>query len=374
MKPIIMDVDTGIDDMMAIAYAAHSPELQLLGVTTLFGNVTEAEATRNTLYVLELLGRSDVPVYAGADKPLTRTKDAYAKHVHGEDGLGGALGDARPAGHASDAMSAAAFMAEQARHLPGQLTIIAVGPLTNLALAIKQDPDFTRLVGRVIVMGGAVTVPGNVTPYAEANIRSDPEAAELVFSAGLPLTLVGLDVTMKTLLPRARLQEWRDKDTKLSYFMADATDFYMDAYENFAPGIGGCALHDPLAVGMAIDPAFCRTEPMQVAVDTQGQDTAGRTYAAGQGATDRRDSEEREPASPGDAEERGMTSPGDAEGRGMTSPGDAEGRRHSSDAGSGGGPDARRPIDVCLEVDADRFLEHFMSRVAGSARQRNATD
>lgn len=309
MKPMILDVDTGIDDMMAIAYATHSPELKLIGITTLFGNVTVEEATRNTLYVLELLGSEDVPVHAGADKPLARNKDSYAKHVHGEDGLGGALLDALPRGRA-ESLTAAQFMVEQARRMPGQLNIVAVGPMTNLAMAIRLDPEFVKLVGQVVIMGGAVTVPGNVTAHAEANIHSDPEAAEFVFGSGLPIKLVGLDVTMKTLLPRARLQEWRDKDSKMSHFLADATDFYIDAYERFSPGIGGCALHDPLAVGMVIDPTFCRTESMPVRVVTEERDTAGQTYA------DR----------------------------------DAI-------------PDERPSIEVCLEVDADRFLEHFMSRV-----------
>ncbi|MBW5449090.1 nucleoside hydrolase [Cohnella sp. CFH 77786] len=310
MKPIILDVDTGVDDSLAIAYAAHSPELRLLGLTTCFGNVSVEEATRNSLYVLEQLGREDVPVHAGAGKPFFRHNfKGYAKHVHGEDGLGGALGDAMPKGKAAP-LGASRFMVEQARQLPGELTIIAVGPLTNLALAVMMDPDFASLVGRVVIMGGAVTVPGNVTGQAEANILSDPEAAEFVFRSGLPITMVGLDVTMKTLLPRSRLREWRDKDTKLSRFLADAADFYIDFYERANPGIGGCALHDPLAVGVVIDPTFCRTEEMHVQVDTEGLLSTGRTIA------DRR----AKPAHP---------------------------------------PNAK----VCLEVDADRFLAHFMSRV-----------
>lgn len=305
MKPIILDVDTGIDDAMAIAYAVRSPELRLLGVTTLFGNVSVEEATRNSLFVLELLGRRDVPVHAGARKPLVRPElKEYAKWVHGEDGLGGAL-RGEPQGRAGD-LSAAQFMVEQVRRFPGEVTIVAVGPMTNLAQAIQADPDFVRLVGHVVVMGGAVTVPGNVTAHAEANIYSDPEAAAFVFRSGIPLTMVGLDVTMQTLLPRARLEEWHRKDDEVAKFLAQAADFYMNAYEAWSPGIGGCALHDPLAVGVVIDPAFCRTEKMRVEVVTEGERT-GETVG-----------------------ERSALTPS---------------------------------INVCLEVDADRFLQHFTSRI-----------
>lgn len=307
MKSIILDVDTGIDDAMAMAYAARSPELHLLGVTTLFGNVSMEEATRNSLYMLELLGREDVPVYAGADKPIARPGRGYAKQVHGEDGLGGAL-NGEPKGRAGS-MTAAQFMVEQVRRLPGEVTIIAVGPMTNLAQAIVADPDFVRLVGQVVIMGGAVTVPGNVTAHAEANIYSDPEAAAFVFRSGLPLTLVGLDVTMQTLLPRTRLAEWQHSGDSVAQFLAKATNFYMNAYETWSPGIGGCALHDPLAVGMVVDPTLCRTEQMHVEVITEGEMT-GKTV----------------------------------------------GEQHASTP----------PINVCLDVDADRFLQHFMSRTGSN--------
>jgi purine nucleosidase len=310
MKPIILDVDTGIDDTLAIAYAAHSPELRLLGLTTSFGNVSVEEATRNSLFVLEQLGREDLPVYAGASVPFFRQKGmGDAKEIHGEDGLGGALRDALPKGRAGS-LTASQFMVDQVRSMPGQVTIIAVGPMTNLALAIMMDKDFVKLVDKVVIMGGAVTVPGNSTAHAEANIYSDPEAAEFVFRSGLPITMVGLDVTMKTLLPRTRLQEWRNKDSKLAQLLADATDFYMNAYETWSPGIGGCALHDPLAVGIVIDPSFCRTEAMHIEVDVEGLHSIGRTVA----------------------DQRSIA--------------------------------AKPPnVNVCLEVDEKRFLEHFMSRV-----------
>lgn len=303
MIPVILDVDTGIDDALAIAYAVRSPELELIGVTTCFGNIPVEEATRNSLAVLERL-RCDAPVIAGADRPLGGPKrGGYPRHIHGDNGLGN-VRFAAPVRRAQDG-HAADFIIEQVRKRPGQVTLIAVGPLTNLAIALRKDPEIAAGIGRVVVMGGAVRVPGNVTPHAEANIRADPEAAAIVLDARLPLTLVGLDVTMKTLLPASRLQAWREKDPEAGAFFADMTAFYIDAYERAFPGIGGCALHDPLAVGVAIDPAFVREVPMHVRVVREGE-AAGRT------------------------EERPE-----------------------------GEPNAR----VCVDVDAERFVAHFLSRV-----------
>lgn len=305
MKPIILDVDTGIDDAMAIAYAAHSPELEILAITTCFGNITAEEATRNSLTVLEKLGKQ-VPVIQGAKETLCRgERDHYARTVHGEDGLGNTVQHAprgqAVVGHASD------FIIEQVKRRPHEITIISVGTLTNLALAIQKDPGIVPLIREVIVMGGAVTVPGNVTPYGEANIVADPEAAAFVFAAGLPLTLVGLDVTMQTLLPKSHLEAWRASGKAEGMFFADIAEFYMGAYESFYPGIGGCALHDPLAVGVAIDRSLVEAQPMRVTVVTEGEQT-GRTVGSFEG----------EPK-----------------------------------------------INVCLKVDADRFLAHFMDRIVG---------
>lgn len=308
MKPIILDVDTGIDDALAIAYAVRSPELDMLGVTTCFGNVTVAEATRNTLAVLEFLG-SEVPVIAGADKPLFRHRDKEKESfIHGEDGLGNAL-KKMPKRSASPGYGPH-FMIEQARSNPNKVTIITVGAMTNLALAIMQDPEIVHLVDNVIVMGGAVKRWGNVTQVAEANILADPEAAEYVFRSGIPITLVGLDVTMQTLLPYEKLQLWRDKNTELGRFFADMTEYYINAYSQLYPGVGGCGLHDPLAVGVAVDPSFVQTVPMHVQVDLHGELSLARTVA------DLRP----KPANPPN-------------------------------------------MNVCMEVDANRFLEHFLSRV-----------
>lgn len=301
-RPIILDVDTGVDDALAIAYAVRSPELDVLGITTTFGNITVEEATRNTLIVLEKLG-SEAPVVSGAAQPLSRTKSEYPRHIHGEQGLGGAKWD-EPKRKALPG-AAADFIIEQVRAREGRLTLVFVGPLTNLALALRKDPGIAGLVEQVVIMGGAVRAPGNVSPYAEANIYSDPEAADLVFRSGLPITLVGLDVTMKTLLPYSRVEAWREKSGEAGRFFADMTEFYIDFYEQGYPGIGGCALHDPLAVGVVIDPSFVNVERVRLVVDTEGE-TLART-----------------------AEQ----------------------------------PDGEPNAGVCFGVDAERFLEHFLSRV-----------
>jgi purine nucleosidase len=302
MKPVILDVDTGIDDALAIAYAVNSPEIELIGLTTCFGNGSIENTTRNTLVVLEHLGKS-VPVYTGADKPLSRSPKNFPTHVHGEDGLGNRVEKA-PVMEA-ESESAVDFIINQVKQRPHEITIVAVGPLTNLALAVQKEPEIVSLVKEVVIMGGAVFVKGNVTPYSEANVYADPHAAECVFSSGLPVTVVGLDVTMKTLLPHAVLVDWRAAGREVSDFFADMTSFYMQAYETFHPGIGGCALHDPLAVGVVIDPSFVKKEKWNVKVVLEGEEM-GRTVALSEG----------EPK-----------------------------------------------IQVCTQVEADRFLNHFLSRL-----------
>ncbi|MDR4890120.1 nucleoside hydrolase [Fredinandcohnia sp. QZ13] len=301
MKKIIFDVDTGIDDAMAIAYAVNSPELEILGLTTSYGNVAVDEATRNTLAVLEKLGKR-IPVFAGSAKPLIReNREGFAKKVHGEDGLGNVL-DFEPAASA-ETQTAVDFIIEQVKNLPNEVTLIAVGPLTNLALALQKAPEIVEFVSEVVIMGGAVFVPGNATPHAEANIFTDPEAAKIVLSSGLPITLVGLDVTMQTLLPREKVDVWRGSE--VGDFFADMVSFYLDFYESANPGIGGCGLHDPLAVGVAIDPSLVKTKYIAVDVISEGRED-GRTIPV---------------------------------------------------------PEGNPKIHVCTEVDAPTFLDHFLKRV-----------
>lgn len=306
-KKVIIDVDTGIDDAMALSYAVHSPELEVCGVTTTFGNISVEEATRNTLQILELVGAGGIPVYQGASKPLVRELKEKAKLFHGENGLGN-IELPLPSG-APQSMTAAQYIVAAIESQPHEITLVTVGSMTNLALAIMAAPQIVSLVKRVVVMGGAVTVPGNRTPVAEANICADPEAASFVFQSGIPLTLVGLDVTMQTLLTREHLQQWRERDTKVSRFFADMCDVYMDAYAKVG-NVRGCGLHDPLAVGVVIDPTFVKTVPMHVQVDTSGSASDARTIG------DRR----KTPASPPN-------------------------------------------VDVCLEVDHERFVQHFLEFV-----------
>jgi purine nucleosidase len=308
---VIIDLDTGIDDALAMVYALHSPELEILGFTTCFGNHEVKTTTQNTLRVLELLKKEHIPVISGADKPLFRKElKGKATYIHGEDGLGNVnLPEPRTLPLQEHAVD---FITRTVNEHPNAVTIIILGTLTNLALSLMKDPSLAHKVKNVVIMGGAVLCPGNVTPVAEANIYADPEAAEFVFSSGIPITLVGLDVTMKTLLPRNYIEEWRKLDTPLNKFLVDITTFYINAYSNFYPSINGCALHDPLAIGVVIDPSFVKTESMYIQVDTEGEISKGRTI-----------------------------------------------------------PDLRpghpKPnMEVCVEVDSARFLDHFVNRLLGT--------
>ncbi|MDM5337564.1 nucleoside hydrolase [Fictibacillus enclensis] len=281
MKLTILDVDTGIDDALAIAYAVNSPELNILGITTGFGNVSADEATRNTLQVLQLLGRSDIPVIKGADQPFRRETTRHrAYEVHGKDGLGN-IGLPDPAAivpdtHASD------YIISMVKKYPNEVTLVTVGTQTNMALAIEKDPSIITMVKEVIIMGGAVTVPGNVTSYAEANFYADAEAADYVLRSGLPITLVGLDITMQTLLKRESLEDWRCRGIEIGTAFANMCSFYMDFYEKNNPHLGGCALHDPLAVAVAIEPSFIKTKTMQVHVSTD-EHTLGQSIGKATG-------------------------------------------------------------------------------------------
>jgi purine nucleosidase len=283
-EPLVIDVDTGIDDAFALLYACAHEGAQILGVSTVVGNVPLAAATRNTRAVLKLAGRADVPVWPGAPTVLSiSVRDA--SEVHGKTGLGHAVlpepEQQAQALHAVDSIIAAA------RAHAGRLTLCATGPLTNIALALMRDPELPRLVKRFVIMGGAYAEPGNVTPSAEFNIWHDPEAARIVFRAfggvgAAPVIAVGLDVTRKTIIDErdiasiaARLAG-KPHGAALTRFLEDASRFYFERMEKML-GRRIFTMHDPLAVAVALDPTLVETRQAAVDVETSGRLTTGAT-------------------------------------------------------------------------------------------------
>ncbi len=271
-KKIILDVDTGIDDAIGIILAATAPEIELLGITTVSGNIDLESATKNTQRVLKLLGMDKIGVYKGAESPLKR-KIRYAVEIHGASGMAGQLEEIEVV--YSEKKEAWTFYHEMAQKYPGEITLVMTGPQTNLAVALDQFPDLKSQFKEVIVMGGAVKEKGNESPAAEFNIAIDPEAAEIVFQSGMKVTMIGLDVTKKSLLRREHFSQLR-KDSPVAQFVMNVTNDYMERYFK-ANGIYGCSMHDPLAVTMAINPEFVKTEHLFVGVETQSQYCDGQT-------------------------------------------------------------------------------------------------
>ena len=270
MKAII-DTDPGVDDAMAIFYAASCPEIELLGLTTVFGNVTVEVATRNALHLVEMIGRP-IPVAQGRGAPLVDRPFEPASGIHGEHGFG-ALPAPAPAGRAV-AGDAVDFLIGQARAHKGELVLFPIGPLTNIAAAIQRDPDFARNVKSIYIMGGAVRAPGNITPFAEANIYHDPEAAQIVFDSGADVVLVGLDVTDRILLTRQHLAGLAEQSPKFGGFLAAIADFYIEVYAG--RGADGCSLHDPATIIAAVRPELFETVRGDVELRLDGE-TLGQT-------------------------------------------------------------------------------------------------
>lgn len=274
-RRVILDVDTGVDDALAIMLAVRSPELEVLGITTVSGNVPVAQCTANTLLTLEALEAPNVPVVSGAAVPLA--KEAFsAAEVHGTDGLGNVT--ARyPTPLRRATPGAVEFLLEMIRRFPEELTLVATGPLTNVAIAIQRDREAMRGVHGITVMGGAIRVPGNVGPTTEFNFAVDPEAAATVLGAGLPIRLVPLDVTERVVLSRAAVESAKGIG-KLQAFIRDMTAATM-AFHREHEGFDGMFLHDPLAVGVVADPSLVRAQSMAVAVERRGELTSGMAVA-----------------------------------------------------------------------------------------------
>lgn len=279
-RKVILDVDTGIDDALALLLAANSPELEILGVTCVAGNVTLGHVTRNTLAVLELAG-CDVPVAVGARKPLMSPLRT-ATYFHGSNGIADIELSAPKRGPIRE--DAANFLVRSVRQYPGEVTVVAVGPLTNIALAALRDPEFASNLASLVIMGGAVAYAGNVTAAAEANFSNDPEAAEAVVMSGAPVQLVDLAATGSTVLPFDWVEALRDKDLPpAAAFARQLLEFYGAAY--VSQGARGPVLHDPLVAALAADPSLATFVPLWLRVETAGNFTRGMSVGNFNGMT-----------------------------------------------------------------------------------------
>lgn len=272
---IIIDTDPGIDDAMAIFYAMAAPELEVIGLTTVFGNVAVDTATTNALRLVEIAGRADVPVCRGASRSLTRPFPGAATLVHGSDGQGDA-GLLSPR-HAEDPRRATQFIIESVMAHPGEITLVALGPLTNLALAVLERPEFARYVRQVVCMGGNVFVPGNASPAAEANVLSDPEATRIVLSQEWPVTMCGLDVTHRITMTPADMERIFTIPTRPAEHLARILPHYRAFYEANVTG-SGIFVHDSTTISYLLHPDAFETQTLALQVDTSDGISRGKLW------------------------------------------------------------------------------------------------
>jgi purine nucleosidase len=280
-RKVIIDTDPGTDDAMAIMLALNSPELDVRAFTVVPGNVTAAQGLENALKMISLANRCDIPVAGGAQHPLFQ-KLVTAEFWHGKNGLANIELPASKC--TADRRWGPDLIIEMVHAAPHEITLVPVGPLTNIALALEKDPSIVPLVKEVIIMGGSIS-GGNVNAAAEANIFNDPEAAQIVFQAGWPLTMVGLDVGDKTLLSRKHLEQLGKMHGPVNDFIYGIAKYLIELSEKF--GDTGTPMYDPLAVGVAIDPTIVKAPLMHVDVETVGVYTRGETVANRRGAIER---------------------------------------------------------------------------------------
>jgi purine nucleosidase len=321
-RKIIFDTDPGTDDAMALMLALNSPELDVRAITVVPGNVTAEQGLENALRMMSLANRCDIPVAAGAQHPLFQ-KLITAEFWHGKNGLANV--ELPPSKCKVDGRFGPDLIIQMVHASPHEITLVPVGPLTNIALAVLKDPTIVPLVKEVILMGGSIT-GGNVNAAAEANIYNDPEAAQIVFQAGWPLTMVGLDVGDKTLLSRKYLAQLGQTHGPINDFMVQVATYLVDLSEKFGPG--GTPMYDPLAVGVAIDATLVKAPEMHVDVETRGEFTRGETVANRRGFVERNV---------------------------------LHGDRYVIEGADKVEPNAK----VCVDVDADRFLQMFVTRIRG---------
>jgi purine nucleosidase len=284
VTPVIIDTDPGQDDAVAILLALASPELEVLGITAVAGNVPLEKTARNARMVLELAGRLDVPVHAGAAKPLVRPLRT-AEHVHGSEGLDGpVLPDPEMPLAGEDA---AGFIIDTLLARPeGSVTLCPLGPLTNIATALTRAPEIAERVARIVLMGGAYFEVGNITPAAEFNIYVDPEAADIVFKSGVPITVLPLDVTHKVLVTSPRVEAFRALGTPVGRAVAEWVEFF-ERFDVNKYGSEGAPLHDPCVIAWLINPELFLGREINVEIETVSELTRGMTVADWWGVTDR---------------------------------------------------------------------------------------
>jgi len=274
-KRIIIDTDPGIDDSLAILLALASPEVILEGVTVVHGNCSMEQGTLNALAVLELAKASHIPVAKGCELPLVQPS-LLAPETHGNTGLGYAQlpspGSRPIAQHGCD------FLIEKIMSNPGEITLVAIGPLTNVALAIRKEPRIVQAVRETFIMGGAIRHEGNTTPLAEFNTYVDPHAAHIVYHSGMPITLTPLDVTYQCVLRAEDVERIKVAGSEVSAFIEDATRFYMEFHDEYQ-GIEGCVINDPLTLALTFAPELCKYDEYYVDVDISDGVSIGKTFA-----------------------------------------------------------------------------------------------
>jgi len=274
-KRIILDTDPGIDDSLAILLTLASPEITLEGLSVVHGNSSTAQGTINALSVLELAKASQIPVYRGCELPLVQPS-LLAPETHGDQGIGYAK---LPAPQTKPQVQRGSdFLIEKIMSTPGEITLVCIGPLTNVALAIRQEPRIVENVKEVFIMGGAIRHEGNTTPLAEFNTYVDPHAAHIVFHSGMPITLTPLDVTYQCVFTKADLNRLLKVNSPVTKFISDATRFYMEFHDEYQK-IDGCVINDPMTLALTFMPEICDYQELYVDVDLSGGVSMGNTFA-----------------------------------------------------------------------------------------------
>ena len=275
-KKIIIDTDPGIDDAMAILLALRSSELEVIGLTTVFGNARGEVTAQNALRLVSLEGHAHIPVAQGSGVPLVLPLMELGTFVHGEDGMGN-TNSPMPVKELLN-IPAAQFIVETVLSNPGEITLVPIGPLTNIALALHLEPRIVRMVRQVVMMGGAALTPGNISPVAEANIYHDPHAAAAVFSAGWPVVMVGLDVTTQVVMTPAYLEELYAANNPATNLLRSTLPCYQRFHEAFYGMKGNIHTHDPSAIAYLMDPGLFETRLWPIYVELEGRGI-GQTIA-----------------------------------------------------------------------------------------------